>query len=103
MRRSRRSGRRSCRNRPGVPPSADRRSRPGAAPDSTRTNGRRGDERLDALQLAFEQTAKLARGPEQMDADCGLVESGHRADLTRRAVAEMAKHEHCALPAVEPV
>src|SRR5262245_66621047 len=38
-----------------------------------------------------------------MDADRGLVESGHRADLTRRAVAEVAQHEYRALPAVEPV
>src|SRR5262252_3325742 len=103
MRRCPRNARRSWRNPPGVPPSADPPCRPGAAPDSTRTNDRRGDETLDALQLALEKAAQLARSPEQMDADRGLVESGHRADLTRRAVAEMTQHEHHALPAVETI
>ena len=54
-------------------------------------------------RFASEEPAQLARGAKQVDADRRFVESRHRADFPRRAVAVVAEHEDGALAAVEPI
>src|SRR5262249_10607281 len=38
-----------------------------------------------------------------MNADRGLVETRHRADLARRAISVVTEHEDGTLPAIEPI
>src|SRR5262245_30248928 len=38
-----------------------------------------------------------------MNADCGLVETRHRADLPRRAISVVTKHEDGTLATIEPI
>ena len=49
------------------------------------------------------QGAQLAGRPEEMHAHSGFVEAGHRTDLTRGAVAEVAEHEDGPLAAVQSI
>src|SRR5262249_48585736 len=72
---------------------------------------RRGSPRTAALRrdggddsrLAPQERAQLAGGAEQMHANGRLVETGHRADFLRRAVAVLAQHEARPLAAVQAI